>query len=265
MGVNYMDTDESFEYRDYKEKKHGDYQSVGMFGDSVYAYEQLTGFANLPEYRQITKEEFETFEQWSKEDVKDLGVLADVRDRDVLCSTHKGETTITEIQKEVTCPICETTFLLPEEDVPDEEDLYIYCPNCSKPLDQKLIDEIKLQLNKAMIEVEGLVGLLRTSYVNPRQYHDKRGYVEVIKDKYELKIQERGTVSTEETVTDTKEASYWILTQLLPSIEEKKLMKEQNEKKREKKVRKALELDFEKMDPCYGKWFEEKGMSLNIK
>ncbi|MDO5521851.1 MAG: hypothetical protein Q4G58_15260 [bacterium] len=253
-----MDTEQGFTYKDYQEKKHGDYQSVGLFGDSVYAYEQLTGFANTHEYRQITKKEFETFEQWSKEDVKDLGLLAEVRGRDILCSGHKGETSFRESQKEVTCPVCKTTFLLPEEDIPDEEDLYIYCPNCNKPLDQKLVDEIKQQLNKLTVELEGLVTLLRTYYINPRQPYDKRGYVEIEKEMYHLKMQEHGKVIRDDKVTEIKEATYWILSQLLPVIEERALKNEQNEKKREKKVRKAVEADFEKMDECYKNWFTDK-------
>lgn len=259
-----MNTDHSFHYKDYKEQKHGDYQSVGTFGDSVYAYEQLTGFANLPEYRQITKHEFETFEQWSKENVKDLGLLKDIRERDILCSGHKGTMEITLIQKEVACPVCETTFLLPEEDIPDKEDLYIYCPNCNKPPEQKLMDEIKLQLNKADLEVEDLVPLLRRTYINPSQPHDKRGYVEIVKDTFLLKLQEHGKVSIKYEVSDPKEAAYWILSQLLPSIEEKKLANEQNEKKREKKKDKALESDFKKMDDCYHQWYIERRISSNV-
>ena len=51
--------DDVMNYRDYKRIKDWNCQSVGMFGDKIYAYEVLTGFANAPEYYQITKEEFE--------------------------------------------------------------------------------------------------------------------------------------------------------------------------------------------------------------
>ena len=50
-------------YKDYKRIKEGNYQSVGMFGDNIYAYEVLTGFADIPGYYQITKEEFETYDE----------------------------------------------------------------------------------------------------------------------------------------------------------------------------------------------------------
>ena len=37
--------------------------SVGMFGEHIYAFEQLTGICDIPEYYQITREEYETAEQ----------------------------------------------------------------------------------------------------------------------------------------------------------------------------------------------------------
>ena len=34
--------------------------SVGMFGAHIYAFEQLTGVCGIPEYHQITREEYES-------------------------------------------------------------------------------------------------------------------------------------------------------------------------------------------------------------
>jgi len=42
-------------YKDYKRIKLGNYCSAGMFGESIYAFERLTGFADVPTYIQITK------------------------------------------------------------------------------------------------------------------------------------------------------------------------------------------------------------------
>ena len=48
-------------YKDYKRIKKGNYCSAGLFGDSIYAFERLAGFADTPEYIQITREEFDNF------------------------------------------------------------------------------------------------------------------------------------------------------------------------------------------------------------
>ncbi|WP_455717407.1 hypothetical protein [Anaerosporobacter sp.] len=60
-------------YKDYKMSKKGQYESVGTFGDSIYAYEYLTGACCVPEYIQITKAEYDTFEQWKNECIGDFG------------------------------------------------------------------------------------------------------------------------------------------------------------------------------------------------
>ena len=38
--------------------------SIGMFGEYIYAFEQLTGSCDVPEYHQITKDEYETADCW---------------------------------------------------------------------------------------------------------------------------------------------------------------------------------------------------------
>jgi hypothetical protein len=51
-------------YKDYKRLKIGNWVSVGKFSDRLYAMEFLTGAVSTPEYHKITKEEFDTFEEW---------------------------------------------------------------------------------------------------------------------------------------------------------------------------------------------------------
>jgi hypothetical protein len=77
-------------YTDYIRLKTGRYQSVGKFGDDIYAYEVLTGIADTPEYHQISKEEFESFEAWSQEYITDLKKLYEIINRPVICSGYLG-------------------------------------------------------------------------------------------------------------------------------------------------------------------------------
>lgn len=60
--------------------------SVGMFGEHIYAFEQLTGVCGIPEYYQITREEYESAEQWVLEDDKVMEILS----RPILCDRNKG-------------------------------------------------------------------------------------------------------------------------------------------------------------------------------
>ena len=60
--------------------------SEGMFGARIYAFEQLTGACDTPEYHQITREEYETAEQWVLEDDKVTEILS----RPILCDRNKG-------------------------------------------------------------------------------------------------------------------------------------------------------------------------------
>ena len=77
-------------YTDYIRLKTGRYQSVGKFGDDIYAYEVLTGIADSPEYHQISKEEFESFETWSQEYITDLKKPYEIINRPVICSGYLG-------------------------------------------------------------------------------------------------------------------------------------------------------------------------------
>jgi len=77
-------------YREYKMLKTGNYQSVGTIGN-IYVYEVLTGFTDAPEYYQITKDEFDNYEEWK--DKIDL-IVKNIHNRQCLCSAYAGRTEI---------------------------------------------------------------------------------------------------------------------------------------------------------------------------
>lgn len=83
-------------YTDYKPLKTGGFQSVGLFGENIYAYEILTGIDCKPEYRQISKLEFESFEQWSREKTTDHGTLFEIMNRTPICSAAFGRRKLNE-------------------------------------------------------------------------------------------------------------------------------------------------------------------------
>lgn len=78
-------------YTEYVRLKTGRYQSVGKFGDTIYAYEVLTGVTDSPEYHQISKEEFDSFETWTQEYISDLKKLYEIINRPVICSGYFGK------------------------------------------------------------------------------------------------------------------------------------------------------------------------------
>ncbi|MEW4372381.1 hypothetical protein [Paenibacillus kandeliae] len=80
----------SIRYTDYVRVKKGPYQSVGTFGDDIYVYEVLTGVADSPEYHQISKEEFDSFDDWVQTHGKDMKKFYEVVNRPVLCSGYLG-------------------------------------------------------------------------------------------------------------------------------------------------------------------------------
>ncbi len=81
----------SFRYKDYVRLKEGGYHSVGKFGDDIYAYEVLTGFTDTPEYHQISKAEFDSFEVWGRSDNMDMQKFYEIAGRPVLCSGYLGK------------------------------------------------------------------------------------------------------------------------------------------------------------------------------
>lgn len=73
-------------YTDYERIKTGAACSVGKFGRDIFAFEILTGIADVPEYHQITEEEFASFDIWKDE----LTTLLDIKNRPVICSAYAG-------------------------------------------------------------------------------------------------------------------------------------------------------------------------------
>lgn len=51
-------------YKDYKRVKTYSMYSVGYFSDRLYAMEFLTGAVCVSEFHKITKEEYDTFDEW---------------------------------------------------------------------------------------------------------------------------------------------------------------------------------------------------------
>lgn len=124
------------DYKNYKRLKEGPYQSVGIL-EGVYVFEILTGIADTPEYYRITKEEFDTYEQWKTEWITDLKTLYTIVNRKCICSGYNrtnftprnyhfdvaacttcGHETVSEVGNiplgnsyEVTCSQCGNTFL----------------------------------------------------------------------------------------------------------------------------------------------------------
>lgn len=91
-------------YSEYNRIKDGKCQSVGSFGNAIYAYEVLIGACNIPEYYQITKDKFDTFDEWKGQTPTDLGIVYDIVNRVPLCSGYRGKTEILQIGKELRCP-----------------------------------------------------------------------------------------------------------------------------------------------------------------
>ncbi|MFJ5765004.1 hypothetical protein ACIP9C_06565 [Lysinibacillus sp. NPDC093210] len=78
-------------YTEYVRLKTGRYQSVGTFGETIYAYEVLTGITDSPEYHQISKDEFDSFETWAQENISDLKKMYEIINRPVICSGYLGK------------------------------------------------------------------------------------------------------------------------------------------------------------------------------
>lgn len=69
---------------DYKMLKEGPYSSVGIFAEQ-YAFEILTGICDVPEYYPITKEEFDTYDEWKENYDK---VVRDIKNRKLIYSSY---------------------------------------------------------------------------------------------------------------------------------------------------------------------------------
>ena len=73
-------------YTDYERIKSGSFCSVGKFGEKIYAFEILTGIANAPVYHQISREEFDCFEDWKNSE----DILLEITSRPAFCSAYQG-------------------------------------------------------------------------------------------------------------------------------------------------------------------------------
>lgn len=71
-------------WRDYKTIKKGIYDNVG-FHEGRYCYEVLTDIFDLPAYFPITKEEFDTFDEWKNDTNK---IVKDIQNRPHLYSAY---------------------------------------------------------------------------------------------------------------------------------------------------------------------------------
>ncbi|NWL86537.1 hypothetical protein DMN77_02855 [Paenibacillus sp. 79R4] len=69
----------------YKRLKEGPYSSAGIFGEQ-YAFEILTGICDVPEYYPITKEEFDTYDEWKENYDK---VVSEIKNRKLIYSSYR--------------------------------------------------------------------------------------------------------------------------------------------------------------------------------
>lgn len=79
-------------YKDFKVLKSGKKHSVGKFTDTLFAFEVMTGYGCVPEYRRISKPEFNTFDIWKN----DRDKIKDILNRPVICSGYEGHTEFDE-------------------------------------------------------------------------------------------------------------------------------------------------------------------------
>jgi hypothetical protein len=247
--------------RDYQMTKQYGYQSVGMFGDEIYAYEILTGFASIPEYYQITKQEYDTFDQWKDQNTGELDIMYEIHNRKPLCSAYKDKTELNSISKELVCPTCGTHFLIDGGDIPKQIDITQICPVCNKRPQPKmeLMLEVKKQLQLAGLRVRNLGSLFTSYYIDPFSKLDMRGYVFVGSTNYYLRVNERGNVIIEYCVTDKRKAAYWILTELLYTMEYNLLSEEEKyQVHTDKMIIEKCRVHFSKMESMYKEWFESE-------
>jgi len=74
-------------WKSYKMLKTGDSLSVGIL-EERYCFEILTGICDIPEYHPITKEEFDTFDEWKNNTDK---IVKDIKNREILCSAYRKD------------------------------------------------------------------------------------------------------------------------------------------------------------------------------
>lgn len=67
-------------YKDFQSLKHEKKFSVGKFSNNLFAIETKSGYGCVPEYRKLSKAEFNTFDIWrtDKEKIKDILKTSDI-------------------------------------------------------------------------------------------------------------------------------------------------------------------------------------------
>lgn len=247
-------------YTNYKMIKTYGGQSIGMFGNDIYAYEVLTGICDVPGYYQITKHEYNTFDEWKDESTGELGTMYEIHNRKPLCSGYKDSTEIKNVAKEFVCPICGKDFLVEGGIVPNHIDIKQICPDCNKKPEPKmdLMFEIKKQLHRVEIRIRNLGSLFTSYYIDPYSKLDMRGYVSVGSTSYYLRVNERGKLIIEYHVIDKRKAAYWILRELLYSMEYDLLSKEEKyDIHTDEVIKEKCRDHFKKMELNYTEWYEK--------
>ena len=79
-------------YKDFQSLKHDKKFSIGKFGDNLFAFETKSGYGCVPEYRKLSKAEFNTFDIWRTDREK----IKDILKRPIFCSGYEGETDFDE-------------------------------------------------------------------------------------------------------------------------------------------------------------------------
>lgn len=254
-------------YTDYKMIKQYGYQSVGMFGDEIFAYEVLTGVCNIPVYYQITKYEYNTFDSWKDESTEELGTMCEIHNRRALCSAYKDSMEVFNISKEFLCPVCGSDFLVDGGTVPSQINTQLICPECNKKPEPKmdLMLEVKKQLQRAELRIRNLGSLFTSYYIEPYSKSDMRGYVSVGGTSYYLRVNERGKIIIEYRITDKRKASYWILKGLLYSMEYDLLPKEEKyQLHTDEIIKEKCRVHFSKMELMYKEWYENNIDIINF-
>lgn len=85
------------DYKNYKMLKKGVYLSVGML-EEQYCFEILTGICDVPEYYPITKEEFDTFDEWKDSYDK---IVKDIKNRRLLCSAYLKDNSFPRVLRDI--------------------------------------------------------------------------------------------------------------------------------------------------------------------
>lgn len=238
-------------YKDYHAAKWRNQESVGTFGNEIYAYQKLTGNNSMPSYTQIMKAEFDSFESWSE------GMQAAVNSRPYLCLADEEYGEICEYDIEVRCPACHNHFLLSHRR-PGHIPIESCCPECRKWTDRRmeLAAELERQSKKSGLARRNLYGELRFLYLEPYASADLLGFVMVGSDCYYLKVADRGKPIIEYCVQDMREAVYWILIQTVEEeVQETELKGMEDSALRELRKRELMLSYFEKMDLVYKEWF----------